>query len=195
MMRRSTIYAAVFVALVGGYAAYQFIFARPTNVPPEFNEARLQGAMISQAIVDTSNNLSRDIAQVNDLDAKGDYAGALRLTLELVNSSQEIRAKAVELSAELEKMTKALSSIDSTSARQAALESISSRLALISRLINYSDETLKLLQALENKFSGAKKGDAKVADAVNQINAEVAAINNFNREATEAMTRFDAIVK
>ena len=51
-------------------------------------------------------------------------------------------------------MTSDLSNINSSPAQQAALESISSRLALINELISYSNDLDHLLAILQARFSG-----------------------------------------
>src|SRR6185503_3978704 len=105
----------------------------------DFVDARLQGATISQNIVDLASQSSEDISTINRLDEQGNFSEAKDVALKAIEESQQIRNQAVELSEQVSKMTQALSSIKSFDARQAALEAIASRLALISRLINYSD--------------------------------------------------------
>jgi DNA repair ATPase RecN len=154
----------------------------------------MQGAIIAQNIVNLSNQSTDALTQVNALDQKQDYANALTLTTNLVTQSQEIRDQAVQLSAQVEQMTKALSGISDLNARQAALESISDRLALINQLINYSGDLGKLVDVLRGRFSGQSGTNGQVTALVNQINTDVNAINSFNSQAGQAMDRFDAIV-
>ena len=92
-------------------------------------------------------------------------------------------------------MTKDLSNINSSPAQQAALESISSRLALINELISYSNDLDHLLAVLQSRFSGTPQPNDEVQGIVNQINTDVNAINNFNAQAGQAMDRFDTIEK
>ena len=78
---------------------------------------------------------------------------------------------------------------------RAALESISSRLALINQLINYSADLSRLEEALRGRFAGTgTTSPAEITALVNQINTDVNAINNFNSQAGQAMDRFDGIV-
>ena len=105
-----------------------------------------------------------------------------------------MKTRAQDLSAQLEKMTGALAEIESPEARALALESITDRLALISRLLSYSDYLSNLLTTLSDRFSGMKDS-TDVQKIIGQINAEVTAINNFNRQAGQAMDRFDEIVR
>ncbi len=183
-----------FVAIVAiGYAVARFVQGSGA-VPQSFVNARIQGAIIAQSIVNLSNQSTATLEQVNAMDKKQDYANALTLTTGLVTQSQEIRDQAVELSGQIEEMTKALSDISDFNARQAALESISNRLALINQLINYSGDLDRLLQALQGRFTGRGGTSIEVQALVNQINTDVNAINNFNAQAGQAMDRFDTIV-
>lgn len=193
LLRRKKLLLILLAAVVvGGYFVNGAGFLRLT-VPPEFEAARLQGALIAENIVGLSRRSSDALQRINSLDLERKHEEALRETEELIKQSEEIRNQAVLLSEEVQKMTQALSKINSFEARQAALESISSRLALITRLISYSNYLSDLLNALRERFSGVP-GDHQVINTINQINAEVNAINNFNREASEAMERFDAVI-
>jgi hypothetical protein len=154
----------------------------------------LQGAIIAENIVSLSNQSTAELQKVNQDDKSGDYSDALTLTTSLITQSQQLRNQAVSLSGQIEDMTKALSSINSFPAQQAALESISSRLALINQLVNYSGDLGNLLQILQNRFTGNGATNAEVQSAVNQINTDVNAINNFNAQANQAMQQFDKIM-
>ncbi len=186
------LFAVIFVA-GGGYAVSR-IFGNSGGIPREFTDARLQGAIIAQNIVNLSNQSAADLQKINEYDAKGDSTNALNLTTAAIKQSQNIRDQAVSLSSEVETMTRSLSNIGSLDARQAALESIANRLALISRLINYSGYLGQLLEALQNHFAGKAQASTQVQALVDQINSEVNAINNFNAQAGQAMDRFDKIV-
>lgn len=182
-----------FAGLIAAGLAVVFFTRSASGVPQDFTDARLQGAIIAQDIVNLSNQSTADLSEVSELDRQGKYSDALTLTSNLVSQSQDIRNKAVDLSGEIEAMTKALSGISDFDARQAALESISSRLALLNQLITYSADLSRLLDALRARFAG-QNGSTDVRGIVNQINTDVNAINNFNAQAGQAMDRFDAIV-
>jgi len=191
--RRFKIALAAVIIAAGCYGAVR-LWKFSAGIPQDFTDSRLQGALIAQNIVNLSNQSVSDLTKINDLDSSRKFADALKLTENVIKQGQEIRDQAVALSREIEKMTKALSDIDSLGARQAALESITNRLALISRLINYSGYLGQLLDTLRNRFAGNVLGDHQVAQLVGQINAEVQAINSFNSQAGQAMDRFDKIV-
>ncbi len=179
--------ALIFTGVLG------FRFISWESIPQDFVDARIQGAIISQNIVGLSNQSTNDLEKISQLDQQGNFVEASNVVVETIKKSKDIRSQAVELSNQVSKMTTSLSDIDSFEARQAALEAISSRLALISRLINYSEYLNQLLQALQTKFA-RQSGGSNVESIITQINAEVTAINSFNGQATQAMNRFDAIV-
>ena len=183
-----------FAGLIAAGLAVVFFTRSASGVPQDFTDARLQGAIIAQDIVNLSNQSTADLTQVSQLDQQGKYSDALTLTTNLISQSQEIRNKAVDLSNEIGAMTKALSGISDVNAQQAALESISSRLALLNQLISYSADLSRLLELLQARFSGQSASAAEVQGMVNQINTDVNAINNFNAQAGQAMDRFDNIV-
>jgi hypothetical protein len=191
--RRTKIILAFVVVIVAGYAVVR-LTQGGGGVPQAFTNARSQGAIIAQNIVNLSNQSTADLVKVNAFDDKGDYVNALDLTTNLVTQSQQIRDQAVALSEQISEMTKALSDISDFNARQAALESISSRLALLNQLISYSADLSRLLDVLHSRFAGTGGSSAEVNALVNQINTEVNAINNFNAQAGQAMDRFDTIV-
>ena len=164
-------------------------------VPASFSDARMQGALISQTIVDLSNKLQGDLGQVNELDKNKKTAEALELTSKLIEQSQEIRRQAVDLSKEMETMAKSLPEIQSEEARLAAVNAISSRLLLINKLVSYSSYLTELLETLRNRFAGSAVSQEQVGALIEKVNAEVTAINNFNRQASASMERFDQLIK
>lgn len=194
-MKSRLILFLVFVILVGGGYAFYHYWSSVGVISPDFNDSRLQGALIAQNIVTLSNQSALDLSKISELDRDRKFTEALNLTSDAVSQSQKIRDQAVALSSETERMTRALSSIDSFEARQAVLESIANRLALISRLINYSGYLGQLLDLLHSHFNGKISKDqvAQISSMIELINGEVRAINNFNNQASQAMDRFDKI--
>jgi DNA repair ATPase RecN len=193
LSRRTKIIIAFMAVVIAGYLVVLFT-QKSAAVPQNFTDARSQGAIIAQNIVDLSNQSTAQLEQVDTLDEQGNYKDALAIVTTLVSQSTDIRNQAVELSTQIENMTQALSGISNFDAQQAALEAISNRLALINQLINYSGDLSNLLNVLQGRFSGAGGTNTQVTTLVNQINTDVNAINNFNSQATQAMTKFDGIV-
>jgi hypothetical protein len=206
LSRRTTIIIVFVVVIALGYGLTLF-WQSQNQVPVAFVNARAQGATIAQNIVNISNQSDATLTQVNADDAKGDYKDALTLVSGMITQSEDLRNQAVQLSNQIQIMTQALSGISSIDEQQAALEAISSHLALINQLINYSGDLNNLLTALQAHFSGTPVpasvstggtgGGApqSIPALVNQINTDVAAINNFNNQATQAMAQFDTLTK
>jgi hypothetical protein len=192
-LSRRTKLVIIFVVVVAvGYGLVLF-WQMKNGVPVAFSNARTQGAAIAENIVNISNQSNATLEQVSADDQKGDYKDALTLVTGLVSQSEDLRNQAVDLSNQVQLMTQSLSSIGSIEAQQSALEAISSHLALINELINYSGDIGNLLNALQARFAGQPSNAAHIQALVNQINTDVNAINNFNSQAQQAMQQFDTI--
>lgn len=189
---RTKIIIIFIVVLILGSGIFA-LFQAQNQVPASFTTARTQGAIIAQNIVSLSDQSTANLQQVEQYDKEGDYTDALTLTTTIANQSQQLRNQAVQLSNQVSSMTQALSSISSFPAQQAALESISSRLALINELVNYSGDVGSLLDVLRSHFISQTNNDAQVQALVNQINTDVNAINNFNAQANTSMDQFDKL--
>jgi DNA repair ATPase RecN len=194
MSRRLTIFAVFAAIVLGGYGASRLLLSSQ-GIPVAFQDARLRGALIAQNIVNLSNESRTNIEKISALDKEGKFSEAFAITGAAMEKSIEIRNQAAALADEISSMTKALPAIQSFEARQAAIESITNRFALLNKLINYSNYLSELLTALQDRFEGTPGAAKRVAVLVNQINAEVQAINTFNGQAGQAMDRFDAITK
>lgn len=195
MSRKNKFYIGFVIIVIAGYVTYKVILASTFGTPKDFSDARERGALISQDIVSLSNDLNSRLKEINELDKKGSLTEALQKTTELATKSAEIRGRAVELSAEMERMTSSISKIKKEEAKQAVLDSVSNRLALISRLINYSDYVYQLLAVLRDRFTNQYVESGKVSSLISKINDEVQAVNTFNQSAISAMEKFDAIAK
>ena len=192
--RRTKALAAFVIVIVVGYGIALY-WESQNAVPPDFTAARLQSAIIAQAIVNNSNQSTATLQTINQDDQKGDYTDALVLTNGLISQSQDMRNQAVALSNQIENMTRSLSGVKDFGAQQAALEAISSRLAVINQLVTYSGDLGNLLDTLQSRFTGTAGTNTQVEAEVNQINTDVNAINNFNAQAGQAMDKFDSIEK
>ncbi len=183
----------IFVAIIVAGYALAFYWQTRNRVPLAFVNARNQGAIIAQSIVSTSNSSTATLEKIDQYDREGNYAQALALTQGLVSQSVDLRNQAINLSNQIETMTQSLSGIKDFTAQQDALEAISSHLALINQLINYSGDLGKLLDTLQMRFSGQTGTLGEVTGQVAQINIDINAINNFNNQAQQSMQAFDKI--
>ena len=180
------------VLVMGFLVSYFRLFS--AEVAPAFRDARNQGALISDSIVGLSNDISTDLAKVNEYDKNGQSREALDLTTVLHLRVQQVKQQANELSEQLKSMITGLDSIQSQDAKQAAMEAITDRMALISRLLSYGQYLDQLTDVLSNHFAGVPD-KASVQIIISQINAEVTAVNSFNKQAVQAMQRFDERLK
>jgi hypothetical protein len=183
---------AFVVVIVAGYLVVLF-WQSQNQIPVAFTNAQAQGAIIAENIVMTSNQSTATLAQVNKEDEQGDYKDALAQVTAMITQSEDLRNQAVSLSNQIEAMTQALSGVSSVPEQQAALEAISSQLALINQLVNYSGDLGNLLDTLQAKFAGQPTNGQQIQPLVNQINTDVNAINNFNNQTQQAMQQFDKL--
>lgn len=152
-MRTLRISAGVVGVMAIGFAISLFRLSS-ANITPAFRDARTQGALISDSIVNLSNQISTDLDTVNNYDQHGQAREALDLTLQLRTKVQDIKGEAAQLSEQLKNMVAGLENIKSPDARQAALEAITNRMALISRLMSYGQYLDQLIGVLSNHFTG-----------------------------------------
>lgn len=196
LSRRHKIVIGMAVVLIGGgiYAVAESTLTSQASLQ-KFGDARAQGAVVADAIVGLSNRFGSDLGAIHQLDQEHAYADALVKTNELLARSEEMRTKAKELSDSLGTMTQTLQVLQPVEARQAALDSIAQRLILIDHLIRYSESLRELVGVLQARFTGSQISDANVRLLVDQVNVEVAAINNLNKNAVASMDRFDQLTK
>jgi dynactin complex subunit len=192
--RRTKIIAAFIIIVAVGYGLV-LLWQSQNGVPASFTAARLQGAIIAQTIVNDSNQSTDELNAINKYDQEGDYTDALASTTDLITQSAGLRTEAVQLAAQVQQMSTEIPNIKSTDAQQAAVQSMTNRLALINELITYSNDLDHLLAVLQSRFSGTPQPNGEVANIVSQINADVNMINNFNSQAGQAMDKFDSIEK
>jgi dynactin complex subunit len=192
--RRTKIIAAFIIIVAVGYGLV--LFWRAQNaVPANFTAARVQGAIIAQTIVNDSNQSTDELSAINKYDQEGDYTDALASTTALIDQSAGFRNEAVQLAAQVQQMSTDIPNIKSSDAQQAAVQSMTDRLAVINELVTYSNDLDHLLAVLQSRFSGTPQPNTEVTNIVSQINADVNMINNFNTQAGQAMDKFDSIEK
>jgi hypothetical protein len=106
-----------------------------------------------------------------------------------------MKEQALKLAVELETMTRALPDMRPGEARDAALESVTKRVELVSNLIEYTDQLTLLAAELRLGLEGRGGNSEKIADLIASINAYANIINNLNSAANESMGRFDDLLR
>ncbi len=188
--RKIQISAIAVIVLLLAFFVLRFLPIRAVSVPSDFLQARQEASKIAEEIVSMSQEGTLSLGQIASYDDKKKYSEALLLISQEIERNRAIREKAISLSAKLEAMTKNISSISPASAGQIALEAISSETSLISRLINYNDYLMQLLENLRDKFMGVGNGD-KLPEIIEKINSESRAINDLNQKFNDLMKKFD----
>jgi hypothetical protein len=185
----------IFALLIsGGYGIISLLSLNPISIPEAFNLSRMQTALISEDIINLSNQIKTGVSKVNELEEKKDYKGAFNTLSEINLKILDVRAKAFELSKDLQTMTLELNNIKAGGAEKFALASITNRVTIINHLINYTDYLSQLNSALEKRFYGKDNKD-EILSLINKINAEVDAINEANEKAKADIQKFDEALK
>jgi hypothetical protein len=193
--RRLMLFVSAFALLLVGYFVIRGVLAARNAVPADFQESRSRGAVISQDIVNISNEINEKIVQINELEKAKKYKAALTAIGEVEQDAQTVRDRAADLSKELKIMAENLESISPEEARQEALDSISYRLDLLNHLITYTEQLNQLSVTLTRRLENQRTPVGNIPLLIGQINEEIKAINNFNSLAGQAMDRFDAVVR
>ncbi|HDH07777.1 MAG TPA: hypothetical protein ENG89_02040 [Candidatus Moranbacteria bacterium] len=190
--RRLRVFIIFILIILAAYLITRIFFVEPKTVPNDFLRARQEASLIAKDIVNLSNESAGNINEIYEFDREGNYKEALNLLANELERNRQAREKAIELSAQLEKMARAVSEISPISASQSAIQAISSETTLISRLITYNDYLFQLLEVLRSKFLGKTKNSSElISELISKINEEVQAINELDRKFNEVMKEFD----
>ncbi|MCS6788975.1 MAG: hypothetical protein NZ484_00140 [Patescibacteria group bacterium] len=194
IFRDKKFYLVFIFIVLGAYGILNFISWRKVYLTDNFINSRMQTALIAGDIINLSNQVKDNLFKINSFDQEQKYKEAFNLLNETNLKILDISQKAVELSRELEIMTKELNNIKANGGEIYALSAITTRLAIINHLINYRDYLFQLNLALQDRFYG-KNNRETIIDLINKINREVDAINNANNQANIEMEKFDNALK
>ncbi|MEE8131495.1 MAG: hypothetical protein V3T98_00350 [Candidatus Paceibacterota bacterium] len=190
--RRLRIFIIFILVVLAAYLIARIFFVEFKTVPNDFLRARQEASLIAKDIVGLSNESAGNLDKIYEFDKDGNYTEALNLLASELERNRQAREKAIKLSAQLEKMARAVPEISPASASQSAIQAISSETALISHLIAYNDYLFQLLEVLRSKFLGKTKNSSeRISELINKINEEVQAINELDRKFNEIMEGFD----
>jgi hypothetical protein len=193
-LKSKKFYLIFALSILIGYGLIKLFSFNTVNIPEAFNSSRMQTALISEDIINLSNQIKTGVLKVNELEGKKDYKGAFNTLSEINLKILNVREKAFELSKDLQTMTLELNNIKAGGAEKFALASITNRVTIINHLINYTDYLSQLNLALEKRFYGKDNKD-EILSLINKINAEVDAINEANEKAKADIQKFDEALK
>ena len=193
-LKRKKFYLIFTLLILIGYAFINLFSSNSVNVSEVFNLSRMQTALISEDIINLSNQIKNGVLKLNELEEEKNYKEAFNTINEINLKILNVREKAFELSKELQTMTLELNNIKAGGAEKFALASITNRVTIINHLINYTDYLSQLNSALEKRFYGKDNKD-EILSLINKINAEVDAINEVNEKAKADIQKFDEALK
>lgn len=191
--RRSLIFIAAILVIAGGYFGYRLYDISLRSVPKEFSEARSQGTIISEKIIVNSNDIATAVAKLGS--PTSTYTQTSSTLSEVMAKVSEVHDQAIELAATLETMTKAVHDIRMPEAQQAALQAISKRLNLVSRLTNYTEYINRLAAAIRLRLLTGAQNREDIENLIRQINSEISAANSLSVQADEYMKEFDSLLR
>lgn len=183
------------VALIFGIAGYYFLSAK-AFVPEIFSEARNKSSLIAAELVSILDKSLKSLDKISEEDRNYRFTSALNLVKQEIQNIEMARAKALELSSELEKMAQALQDIRPVKARNLVLEAVTQEVSLIVHITYYNTYLDGLLQVLKMKFMEDFDYDSNdVQIFISNMNKEAEEINSINESFNQKLKEFDAIVE
>ncbi len=187
---------AGFIGIGGGVYLAARLLIPTAYIPPVFSEARINGAGFAKNIVSLLEESVRHLQEIAAFDREGNAPEALTLISQEVIKNRNIQQEAIKLSSELEKMARAIPEVRPDSARFAATEALSSEIALVSHLLNYTAALRELFDVLRSKLNRTTATEEQVRSLIAGINREAEAINDLNQKFNNALQELDnAILK
>ena len=182
----------ILIVAITAYFLAQSFWLEDKNVPEEFVEARVDGAVIARKIVFLAHQSLAGLEQISQFDEKKNYSSALKLVAQELERNSEARKEAVVLSNQLGTMATLLSAIEPAGARTLATEAVGYEVQLVNHLISYHETLNELFELLRGKFEGRiHNSEHKVKKLVEEINNEIKIINKLNQKFDSSMERFD----
>ena len=182
----------ILIVAITAYFLAQGFWLGDTNVPEEFVEARVDGAVTARKIVFLAHQSLAGLEQISQFDEKKNYSSALKLVAQELKRNSEARKEAVVLSNQLGTMATLLSAIEPVGARTLATEAVGYEVQLVNHLISYHETLNELFELLRGKFEGRiHNSEHKVKKLVGEINNEIKIINKLNQKFDSSMERFD----
>jgi hypothetical protein len=182
----------ILIAAIAVYFLAQGFWLGDENVPEEFIEARVNGAVTARKIVFLAHQSLAGLEQISQFDEKKNYSSALKLVVQELERNGEARQEAVVLSSQLGTMATLLSSIEPSRARTLATEAVGYEVQLVNHLILYHETLNELFELLRGKFEGRiHNSEHKVKKLVTEINESIKMINKLNQNFDSSMNKFD----
>ena len=162
------------------------------QLPPLFLEARKEASLISQKIVDLTDDVNEKIKAANLSDSNGNKNDALVSIKEARQINTEAYDQAFELSRQLQKLAESLAEIKSQNSQRSAYEAVAVELALVSEFINYTQALNTFLDNLSVAVATDSFANRRAAENyLQEVNKKANLINDLNEEFLVKMSIFD----
>lgn len=163
----------------------------PATPPKEFLETRIQTIGAVNNLTQLMNNSLANFEKVNTFIGNKNFVEARDFIKFEFSQRAERQNAAVLLATHLEKMAQAATQIDSSGARSDAVEAITSGIAMVSRMVSYSNNLELLFNELQRQTAGGAPNNGMLAKLSGDLNADAAAINELGENFNEAFNRLD----
>lgn len=184
------------ILIILGYFLVRFIMIGPKAVPEQFKTAREKGAVLASDISTLSSGSIEKLNEVSKLDAEYDFIDSMVVIEKELIRNNQLKDKAVELSNELARMAESLPGIQPRRARELVTEAIGYEVALVSRLISWSDTFKGLFDVLKSKYEGQTFATNKeINKLIDELNSQAGTINTFNKAFESTLVKFDEVYK
>lgn len=194
-MKKSTkIIAWSVILIILTYFTVRYVIIGPKSIPDDFLSARERGMSLALRVAGLSGEVADSLAQVSAMDRDYDFWSAKEVVAKELLRNKEFKNIALSLSSELAKMAQNISRIQPRAGRELVAEAIGYEVAMVSRLITYSDQAAELLELLNDKYSGGEfYPNSEINKYIDELNLTARTINNFNKAFDEALRKFDKI--
>ncbi len=183
------------IVIVGILVYFAVTSGKPT-VPASFTEARQSAAGVSQEIVTLTGTVNQKIQAANAAEMQGNTEAVLGAINDARTANAAAYEKSLALSQNLQQMTEALATINSSKSQQLAYEAVAVELSLVSEFIAYTGSLNDFLNALARSIATSNQAnDQAVAGALKAVNDRAMTIDQLNQEFNQKMDAFDISVK
>ncbi|MEZ4156663.1 MAG: hypothetical protein R3B52_01635 [Candidatus Paceibacterota bacterium] len=183
--------AIVFAALIGTGV----INLNSANLPQDFVSGRKEAAKASEQVSKLFKKSLDNLSVIARYEREGQTQDALDLLQEEKDNSAERNNAAIELAKAIDKMAQASKQIESSDAREVAVEAVSSQVAAITHMLAFNNFFDRLHEQIQRKLEGEDPNILTIESTLNQLNEEVEEINKLNEEFTNSLREFDKIVR
>lgn len=201
--RNALIMIVLAILLVVGiiYAAESLSGGGP-YVPKEFTTTRAEAAQTASQIVSQANASITNLNAISAAYNSGKYNTALDLAIQEADRNNNESSSSLALSSQLSTMANDLYQVRPESAEQIGVQAIGTELQIVSKLIDYTGLTSKLLQDLRTGYiiqGNGATSTAGINSSLNQVvsglNGDAQSVNSLNQQYLNLMTQFDTLTK